>query len=123
MTWQRPGPAVAQRRARLAPRKPPRPAGNCYSTAVREAEKVGPEALVCHGTAIGQGPIDGIPHGHAWVEVGDIVIDRSNGADFVGPAVLYYALGKLTNIRRYSQDEVRRLLLEHKHYGPWEEEA
>lgn len=102
-------------------RRLPIPTGNCYSTAVREAEKLSPDALVCHGLAEGRGPIEGVYHGHAWVELGPLVIDRSNGADFAGPAVLYYALGNLKNVRRYRQDEVRRLLLEHQHYGPWEE--
>lgn len=74
-----PARAAARHTSRVARRRTLRTAGNCYSTAVREAEKVGPEALVCHGTATGRGPLDGIPHGHAWVEIGDLVIDRSNG--------------------------------------------
>ena len=40
--------------------------------------------FICHGTATGQGPIAGKPLHHAWVEYGEVVIDDSNGHNWVG---------------------------------------
>ena len=68
----------------------------------------------------GQGPIAGIRYGHAWAEIGDAVIDPSNGRIVCGRKDAYYALGKITGcVVRYSPAEARRLMLETLHYGPW----
>jgi len=85
---------------------------------------------LCHAEPLGQGPINGIRHGHAWLEFYDTytdmvwVIDYSNGKQVEMPQVMYYKVGHIEpeKVKRYKQDEVPQMLLEHEHYGPWEDE-
>ena len=97
--------------------------GNCYEAAARFV--IGnarcPEIRLVHGEVTGQGPIAGIRYGHAWVEIGDAVIDPSNGRIVCARKDAYYAIGKITGgVALYSPAEARRLMLETLHYGPWE---
>ena len=59
-------------------------------------------------------------YGHAWLELGDIVYAASTGSIF--PKSLYYAAGKIdpANNHVYDKDQVRRMILDFRHYGPWE---
>ena len=102
--------------------------GDCYEVAARLVAFGGnvPEgAVLCHGTATGQGPIEGVEFGHAWVEylhpiLGlPMVIDKSNGNDWHGLAAVYYEAGECRDVIRYTADEARRMMVEHEHYGPW----
>lgn len=93
-----------------------------------------PELVLAHGTAVGQGPIEGVRHAHAWCERTDVlevpgrditthltmVIDHSNGKELEIPAALYYKIGQISDVTRYSAHEMRVLLLRHSHYGPWD---
>ena len=72
-----------------------------------------------HGNVTGQGPIKGIRHGHAWVEVDDIVFDNSNGKSVMMRRERYYEIGKIKNPKRYTFAEMRGYLLSTCHYGPW----
>lgn len=79
-----------------------------------------------HGEVAGQGPLAGTTFGHAWIEDGDIVIDRSRGRDIRMPKFLYYRIGQiddLNNIHVYTPEEARAKLLETKIYGPWDLEG
>jgi hypothetical protein len=76
--------------------------------------------FLCHGRAIGQGPIKGIEHGHCWLEYGDTVHDYSNGNKIVMRKKQYYSMGKIKDVKRYTAKEVRDLILKFKHWGPWE---
>ncbi|MEI6035676.1 MAG: hypothetical protein WCS65_15535 [Verrucomicrobiae bacterium] len=81
-----------------------------------------PGILLAHGEVTGQGPIAGIRYGHAWAEIGDAVVDPSNGRIVCARKDAYYALGKITGgVVRYSPEEARRMMLETLHYGPWPE--
>mgnify|MGYP003658746031 CR=1 FL=1 len=52
--------------------------GDCYQAAGRLImEYIGKGKLV-HGMVNGQGSLEGIRFGHAWVEVGSKVLDHSN---------------------------------------------
>jgi hypothetical protein len=102
---------------------------------------------VAHGTPLGEGPIEGIRYGHAWIEhtapiperpdnvpftdeewedltrfTAVTVIDKSNGNDVVMPRSLYYALGCIDfeSVRRYTFDEAGRHAVTTGVYGPWE---
>lgn len=82
---------------------------------------------LCHGIVTGQGPIEGVRYSHCWVEHALIgspatVLDHSNGRQLEMPAWLYYRIGRIDarKVYRYSLNEARRLLNEHKHYGPWD---
>jgi hypothetical protein len=78
---------------------------------------------LCHGQVVlTGGPHKGVQTGHAWLEQDGYVIDHSNGRIFEGPSMLYYAIGNITGVRRYSYDELKTKVLEYGHYGPWEDD-
>lgn len=92
--------------------------GDCYESAATAILDVRTdEARLVHGTvwheASGR-------HGHAWVEFGDTVLDRSNGNDVELPRSAYYALGRVEDVRRYTAREARLAMSRTGHYGPWE---
>lgn len=118
--------------------------GDCFPAALQfllERELAGEpldDYRVCHGTVVG-GPG---PHWHAWVEQTlplppaafgvwtpeqqialmpalIVCIDRSNGNDATLPEAMYYKLGQVSNVTRYTYIEAARLAVEHGHYGPW----
>jgi hypothetical protein len=76
-----------------------------------------------HGEVTGQGPLEGVNYGHAWVEDGNTVIDVSNGRNTRMPKAVYYALGNIEqndNIHKYTASEFRRKVSQYKHWGPWD---
>ena len=96
--------------------------GNCYEAAAKllTAHRGCAGAELVHGTVTGQGPIAGVRYGHAWVEVGDVVLDPSNGRFVVARKSAYYAVGEITEpVSRYGFEVALRLMLKHRHYGPW----
>ena len=118
--------------------------GDCYEAAAKymmDECNFGADdcdlALV-HGEVSGQGPLEGVRYGHAWVEDGDTVIDKSNGKDLRMPKAIYYALGQINretfgadgydpvggqNVHRYTWPEMRKKLLDYEHWGPWDLET
>ena len=68
--------------------------------------------------------IDGLRHVHAWVEydIGGTVlcIDCSTGQRGVFDRNTYYRAGNVGRVVRYEWGELRRLMLTHKHFGPWD---
>ena len=94
--------------------------GDCYQVAGNLIVDINDDkAFLCHGTATGQGPIVGIKHGHAWVELGDKVIDKSNGNNLCMDKDVYYRIGKIENVKRYSRKEAISNLIKTEHFGPW----
>ena len=102
--------------------------GNCYQIHLetlqeRRWEHDGiKDTLLVHGLVTGQGKIKGTRYGHAWLEVGGmIVFDISNGRDVVMSVQDYYELGKIKEeeIKRYSLTEAQKLITRTGHYGPW----
>jgi uncharacterized membrane protein (UPF0127 family) len=84
------------------------------------------DLVLVHGEVMGQGPVEGIPFGHAWVEKGGVVIDKSNGRDLQIPASFYYSIGKidyLDNVIKYPWSEARSKIMEYQHWGPWDLET
>ena len=77
-----------------------------------------------HGEVAGQGQLEGMTYGHAWVlDAAGNVIDKSNGRDLVLPKIFYYSIGQIDNIgnvHEYAWDEVRKLILTNEHWGPWD---
>ena len=96
--------------------------GDCYEAAAKllHAHRDCPGIALAHGTVTGQGPVAGIRYGHAWVEIGDVVLDPSNGRLVVARKPAYYALGQIARPARYGFGEAARRMLETGHYGPWE---
>lgn len=94
--------------------------GDCYKVAcdtVLNSPAI--DMLLCHGIATGQGKIKGTRFGHAWVEIGDTVIDFSNGLQVMISRERYYEIGKLTDVAKYDREQVWAMLDKHEHYGPW----
>jgi hypothetical protein len=74
-----------------------------------------------HGEVTGQGPLEGVKYGHAWIEDGNMVIDVSNGRTVRMPKATYYALGRIgDNVHHYDAPAFRRKVMQHKHWGPWD---
>ena len=97
--------------------------GDCYEAAAKllYAHRSCPGIALVHGTVTGQGPVAGIRYGHAWVEVGDVVLDPSNGRFVVARKPAYYAAGEINEpVMRYTFAEAAREMIETGHYGPWE---
>ena len=96
--------------------------GDCYEAAVQLLLRLGEGALLVHGEVVGQGRIDGIRYGHAWVELNGSVLDPSNGMLRAFIAEEYFAIGKIdrTKLLRYSLHEAMEWMRKTEHYGPWE---
>lgn len=102
--------------------------GKCYDNCARfvleKGEFEGAPLLLCHGQVwsekLGY-------HGHAWVEWGDghpMVFDPSNGEE-VATVVLagdYYQAAQIRpfDVKRYTRDELRTMMVANETYGPWE---
>jgi hypothetical protein len=110
--------------------------GNCYEIAGKIAmsnpidlqrmkvpEFKGKPYLV-HAQVIGQGEIEGIKYGHAWIEDDLFVYDFSNGRKIVFPKELYYILGGVEKRKpkyfKYTFEEAQKLMVKTGHYGSWE---
>lgn len=84
------------------------------------------DLILVHGEVMGQGAIEGVSFGHAWIESNGMVIDKSNGRNLELPASLYYSVGKINeigNVVKYSWEEARKKILEFEHWGPWDLET
>ena len=108
--------------------------GDCYVVAGRIAlnnrlpkgenrEFVG-EPYVIHAQVIGQGAIEGLKYGHAWVEDDVYVYDYSNGRELKIPKVVYYKLGQVIEQQpiyfKYTFGEAKRKMAETGHFGSWD---
>lgn len=101
--------------------------GDCYDANgalfVEEALFPGDDKslILVHGEVTGQGPIAGLKYGHCWIEDGGSVIDVSNGRNIRMPKAKYYAMGQIgKNVHKYKPEEVRKKILQHQHWGPWD---
>ena len=99
--------------------------GNCFQTAWRAFyQNISKSPLLVHGIITGQGPIEGIKYNHAWVEIGDIVIDKTIPMFAKGfPKDAYYRLAEADEdkIFKYAAKEVAKKAQEFGTYGPWED--
>lgn len=111
--------------------------GNCYEVAGNIAmDSKMPKSLrnkstnfngtpyVVHAQVTGQGAIDNVKYGHAWVEDDVFVYDFSNGRELIIPKELYYFIGQVEMKKpiyyKYPFDVAVEKMLSSKHYGPWE---
>jgi hypothetical protein len=109
--------------------------GDCYEIASKllfNSDHTKEGYILCHGTVVGQGPIEGAIFGHAWLEYKqrlpmdnngilnlDMVLDHSNGKRTSMPKDLYYKIGRIKNVKKYTKEEARKMLLTELTYGPW----
>lgn len=107
------------------------PKGDCYVVAGQVAMGITPKEIdfvgtpyVVHGEVKGQGAIEGLKYGHAWIEDDVNVYDWSNGRELDFPKEIYYLLGgiedKKGKLFKYTFDEARRKMLDTGHYGSWD---
>lgn len=107
------------------------PKGDCYVVAGQVAMGITPKEIdfvgtpyVVHGEVTGQGAIEGLKYGHAWIEDDVNVYDWSNGRELDFPKEIYYLLGgiedKKGKLFKYTFDEARRKMLDTGHYGSWD---
>jgi len=103
--------------------------GECYNNVLiyLEAQDNKDDWTVVHGIVTGQAEIEGVQHGHAWLEKTvdlfghsfEMVVDPSAKVEF--PKDYYYQLGKITHTARYTYQEVLDLIDETVRPGPWDE--
>ena len=103
------------------------PTGDCYSACAKfiidkfllERGDVGDLVLV-HGRPTLTRPPH-VKYGHAWIEMmGAVAYDVER--DVAVPIALFYAAGEIDpeECFYYTAEDVRKMLLEYGHYGPWE---
>jgi len=98
--------------------------GDCYEASgnliIRSMGESG--AKLVHGMVNGQGALDGVRFGHAWVEKGNKVFDYSNGREIEMSKSKYYALGhiKPEDNKYYKPKQAMNWMQKKKHWGPWE---
>ena len=79
--------------------------------------------ILVHGEVAGQGVLEGVTFGHAWVLDGGTAIDRSNGGNLQLPQAIYYAVGQIDqigNTHEYTWEQARKMITDSEHWGPWE---
>ncbi len=97
--------------------------GDCYQAAGRLImEWSNPKSILVHGMVNGQGPLDGIRFGHAWVEKGNKVYDYSNGRELTMAKGKYYSIGdiKPKDNKYYKWRDSLKWMVDEGHWGPWE---
>lgn len=98
--------------------------GNCYESALHLMmdfyQKGLKDIKLVHGIVTGQGALEGIEYGHAWVELNSMVFDSSNGRDLVLPKKQYYDIGKIKITRKYNYDDMLKMMDKYGTYGPWD---
>ena len=108
--------------------------GDCYEVAGRmalmEASKAPNGEIflgqpkVVHGEVAGQGSLEGIRYGHAWVEDDVYVYDFSNGRELMILKEVYYYLGKIMQekpkLYKYTFKEATKKMVESRNFGPWD---
>jgi len=105
--------------------------GDCYEAAgklVMDRGILGPDKklILVHGEVMGQGPLEGVQFGHAWVLDGSTVLDYSNNRRLEQPKSVYYAIGRILEIgnwHHYTVNQMRKKILQYQHWGPWDLET
>jgi len=69
--------------------------------------------------------MEGRRFGHAFLRLGDVIIDNSNGKNHVGRKEGYYKAGQINPKERgayveYDKEETLIKMARNKHWGPWD---
>ena len=99
--------------------------GDCYEANGREFMELSLNSRVrlVHGEVTGQGPLEGVNYGHAWIEDGNTVLDFSNGRTVRVPKPLYYAIGGIDrndNYHVYDSKKFQDRITRFETWGPWD---
>jgi hypothetical protein len=104
--------------------------GDCFEVAARAVLNE-PGLVLVHGLVLH--PELKVWHWHAWVEETKTYelpgwphpitvvtcIDRSNGHNAELPQVLFYKLGGIEEVTRYTSTEAAKQMMGSGHFGPW----
>lgn len=99
--------------------------GDCFQVAGRNMlDSNIPELTLVHALVYGEGQLEGRRFPHAWNEVGDVVIDNSNGKNIVVRKELYYDRGKVKPNEpgayvKFDKEQALINMVKYKHWGPW----
>lgn len=98
--------------------------GDCASVAGNMVIDGNGQFILCHALVAGQQQLEGQRIFHSWAQMQDVVFDYSNGKKIIMRKEKYYEIAKIKeeDIKKYNVDEVRKLLLKHRHWGPWDKE-
>lgn len=84
------------------------------------------DVFLCHGKVIGAkgSKVEGEIFVHAWIEIGDVFMDYSNGNSIITGKEKVYATGRILveTVKKYSPKQVANFTLKQEHYGPWAKE-
>lgn len=111
--------------------QPPR-MGTCYVDVYKFFcyENEIPNALMVHGVLHGRGDLKDWVYGHAWIEIGDIVVqpvkqggEKTYGLAFVDRKESFYKRYKVNEKKlvRYTKKEALDKSVESGNFGPWHE--
>jgi len=90
----------------------------CYKNAI-DHMLMNKGCTLVHAIVTGQGPIEGIKYGHAWIEKGGDAYDPN--IELTMPAKLYRKIGQAKNIKEYTHAQMKEQINQFNHYGPWDE--
>lgn len=99
--------------------------GDCYLSAAHSLMDFSGEVaavvepVLVHADVISGDQLGNRIIGHAWIEVGDVVFDFSNGRRVVSRKEKYYAIVKPIKIRKYSYEQACDLMVRTGHSGPY----
>jgi hypothetical protein len=95
--------------------------GRCYELSLRLllANMEEPDILLVHGETRSSDPgAIGGRMGHAWIEVGHFVYDRT-ARDEPFHRALYYLDGEVSAVTKYGAHDAAVAFSDHGHWGPW----
>jgi len=97
--------------------------GSNYGNKIPEISYKG-TPYVIHAQVEGQGNIQGLKYGHAWVEDDIFIYDFSNGKELQIPKEIYYAIGNIKTLKpyyyKYTFKEALNKMVDTGHYGSWD---
>jgi len=100
--------------------------GDCFVVAGRNMiDEMIPGITLVHALVYGQGALKGRRFPHAWNEIGDIVLDYSNGKKIVMRKEAYYKSGKINpnetgSYSVFNKTAALKKMVVEKHWGPWD---
>jgi len=80
---------------------------------------------LAHAVVTGQGPIEGVRYGHAFVlfDRDGVEYVKDLSADVEMPSALYFAIGRIDpeKVVTYTSEEAIHKMIEFETWGPWDE--
>lgn len=80
----------------------------------------GDRYTLVHGMVHGQGDVAGYRFAHSWIEIGESILDISNGGFVKMSIEKYYELGKISDVHKYTIEDVMSKVNQHEHWGCWD---